>query len=106
MRSTVPKAVEKKLAAQAVEALGLLTVIKPLCKRGGGLTVEEQRVMVDALSAVNRVINDAMNSYWEEIQKPDTSARFEPMAQPKGASYEHVDHPLRQARPDPHRAAQ
>jgi hypothetical protein len=78
----VPKPLEKAVAAKAEEALGLLALIKPLCKKAGKLTPAEQEVLLKAVSEADNVLSNAMNAVWESraqaIRQKDTSAAVRP----------------------------
>jgi hypothetical protein len=53
------KPAEKTIAAKMEEALGLLTLVKPLLKKAGKLTNAEQEVLGETLSQASHLLHEA-----------------------------------------------
>lgn len=73
MRDKISPAAEKQIAAKTIEAIGLAAMLKPLLKRAGSLTKTEQSVMINTVSKISYLFNDATSIVWEERTKEDTS---------------------------------
>ncbi|WP_294124213.1 hypothetical protein [Sphingomonas sp.] len=79
--TSIPKALEKEIAARILEASGLLALIKPLANRGGKLTKAEQRVMTDTAWQAARLLSDAQSAFWKAEDEAEKTSK---MVRPNG----------------------
>lgn len=81
MNPKIPKQIEKQIAANIEEAYGLLTLIKPLVKRAGTLTVAEHSMMVETMWKASRLLSDAQSIQWKAEEEAEKTAK---MVRPNG----------------------
>ncbi len=64
----LPPQVLKALAAKAAEALDILKLIGPLCKKPGALTESQAAVLVEAIRNADAALSEAMQLYYAAWQ--------------------------------------